>query len=221
MLPFTAEILFASFAQYNRAWWPLPLLALALALAAIALTLRPVRHGGRATGALLALAWVWVGVGYHILHFAAIDFAAPLYGAAFVLEGLLLAWTGVARCKLAFRFDGDLPGWCGLVLALAATLPLPLADALTGHGWQSLRLVGLAPGPTAAFTLGLLLLTAGRTPVHLALIPLLWTLVAGARAWILSIPQDLALPVAGVAACALILWKNRRAVPRRVASHGA
>jgi len=56
----------------------------------------------------------------------------------------------------------------------------------------------------------MLLLTAGRTPLHLALIPLLWTLIAGAAAWVLTIPQDLALSAAGVAAFALILWKNRR-----------
>jgi len=210
MLPFTAEILFSSFGQYNQALWPLPILAPALALALIVLALRPVRHGARTIAALLALAWLWVGVGYHFLHFAALDFAAPVYGALFVLQGLLLAWTGVLRDRLVFGFGADLFGWCGLALALAAAVAWPVVDGLLGHGWESLRVAGLAPGPTAIFTLGLLLLTAGRTPLHLALIPLLWTLVAGATAWVLSIPQDLALPAAGVAAFALILWKNRR-----------
>jgi hypothetical protein len=210
MLPFTAEILFSSFAQYNRALWPAPILAVVLALAIILLSLRPVRHGDRAIGALLAAAWLWIGIGYFYLHFATIDFAAPVYGFFFVLEGLLLAWTGVARGKLAFRFGSDLSGWCGLALAIAAVLAWPLADGLSGHGWQSARVVGLAPGPTAAFTLGLLLLTASRTPLHLAIIPLLWTLAAGARGWLLLIPQDLALPAAGLVALALILWKNQQ-----------
>jgi Family of unknown function (DUF6064) len=209
MLPFTAEILFSSFEQYNRALWPLPILAPVLALAILLLTLRPVRGGDRAISALMALAWIWIGVGYHFLHFATIDFAAPVYGAFFVLEGLLLTWTGVVRGRLAFRFGANLFGWCGLALALAA-IAWPVADGLFGHGWQSARVVGLAPGPTAAFTIGVLLLTAGRAPLHLAAIPLLWTLVAGATAWILSIPQDLALPAAGLTALALILWNNRR-----------
>ena len=210
MLPFTAEILFSSFEQYNRALWPLPILAPALALAIVLLTLRPVRGGDRAIAALVALAWIWIGVGYHFLHFAAIDFTAPVYAVLFVAQGLSFAWTGVARGRLAFRFAANLYGWCGLALALAAALAWPLADGLAGHGWQSVRVVGLAPGPTAAFTLGMLLLTAGRTPLHLALIPLLWTLIAGAVAWVLTIPQDLALPAAGVGAFALVLWKNRR-----------
>jgi hypothetical protein len=209
MLPFTADVLFSSFAQYNRAQWPLPILAPALALVILALALRPVGHGDRASGALLALAWLWVGLGYFILHFAAFDFAAPIYGAFFVLQALLLISTAVVRGRLAFRFTGDLFGWCGLGLALAATLAWPLADALFGPGWASARVVGLAPGPTAVFTLGMLL-CAGRVPLHLAIIPLLWTLIAGAAASILGIPQDLALPVAGIGATALIVWRNRR-----------
>jgi Family of unknown function (DUF6064) len=210
MLPFTAEILFSSFEQYNRAMWPLPVFAPALALVILALALRPVRHGDRAISALLALAWLWVGVGYFILHFAAFDFAALIYGAFFVVQGLLLIWSAVVRGRLSFRFTSDLFGWCGLALALAAALAWPLADALMGHGWRSARVVGLAPGPTAAFTLGLLLLSAGRTPLHLAVVPLLWTLIGGATASILGIPQDLALPVVGLGAFALMLWKNRR-----------
>ena len=210
MLPFTAEILFSSFEQYNRALWPLPVVAPALGIVMLALALRPARAGDRAIGMLLALAWLWVGVGYHILHFAALDFAAPAYGAFFVVQGLLLGWSALVRNGLSFRFKGDLFGWCGLALALAAALAWPLADGLWSPGWPSVRVVGLAPGPTAVFTLGMLLLGVGRTPLHLALIPLLWTLIAGATAWILSIPQDLVLPVVGIGAIVLILWKNRR-----------
>lgn len=210
MLPFTSDVLFSIVEQYNRALWPVPVLAWASGVAVLLLTFRPGRGGDRAIGALLALGWLWTGVGFHFGHFAAINFAAPLYGAFFVLQGLLLAWSGAVRGRLAFRFRPDLFGACGLALALAALLAWPLADWLAGQGWHSMRVVGLAPEPTAAFTLGLLLLTQARTPVHLAVIPLLWTLVAGATAWILAIPQDFALPVAGFSALSLMVWKNRR-----------
>src|SRR5690606_17139257 len=146
MLPFTADVLFSSFAQYHRALWPLPILAPLLALALLVLTVRPVRHGNRAISALLALAWLWVGIGYFVLHFAAFDFAAPGYGLLFVVQGLLLLWTGVVRGRLAFRFAGDLFDWCGLVLALAAALAGPLGDWLWGRDWAGARVVGLAPG---------------------------------------------------------------------------
>jgi hypothetical protein len=212
MLPFTADILFASIALYNRALWPLPPIALLLGLGMVLLTLRPVRNGNRLIGALLAAAWLWIGIGWHMLHFARLDFAAPLYGALFVLEGLLLLWIAI-RGRPPFRYRGGLVGWGGLAFAMLA-LAWPLIDRLAGLSWQSERVVGLAPAPTTVLTLALLLLVAGRTPWRLAIIPLLWTLIAGAMAWILWIPQDLALPVVGVCAAGLLLWKNRRYAAR-------
>ena len=208
MLPFTADILFSSIAQYNRALWPLPPIALLLGLGVVLLTLRPIRNGNRLIGALLAAAWLWIGIGWHMLHFSRLDFAAPIYGALFVLEGLLLAWIAF-RGRPAFRYRGGPVAWGGLALAMLA-LAWPLVDRLAGLAWQSERVVGLAPAPTTVLTLGLLLLVAGRTPWRLAIIPLLWTLIAGATAWILWIPQDLAVPAVGACATGLLVWKNRR-----------
>jgi hypothetical protein len=124
----------------------------------------------------------------------------------------MLAWA-VVRGKLAFRFRAGFFGWCGLALASAGAFAWPLADGLA-QGWASARIAGLAPGSTAMLTLGLLLLNSRRTPVHLAIVPLLWTLVAGATGWVLGIPQDLLLPVAGIAGFGLILWKNRQATAK-------
>jgi hypothetical protein len=208
MLPFTADILFSSFAQYNRALWPLPSLTLLLCLGAIVLTLRPVRWSGPTIGVLLAAAWLWTGIGYHVLHFARLNFAAPIYGAVFVVQGMLLVWA-VLRGRLAFRFHAGLSAWIGIALAIVA-VAWPLVDWLSGESWQAGRVAGLAPAPTVVLTFGLLLLAEGRAPLYLAIIPLLWSLVAGATAWILAIPQDLALPVMGVGAFGLLVWKNQR-----------
>lgn len=209
MLPFTADVLFASFEQYNRAFWPLPAVLAALGLAAVLLALRPGRATARVIVAVLAAAWLWTGVHFHLVYFAAVDFAAPAYGALLIGEGLLLAWAAVRRPPDTVRFARDVPGWAGLGLALLGLAVLPLADGLAA-GWTSVRLVGVAPGPTALLTLGLLLLVAGRAPLHLAVIPLLWTLIGGTIAWILWIPQDLVLAPAAFIAFGLLVWKNRR-----------
>lgn len=208
MLPFTADVLFAGFARDNQGLWPLPLVALVLALGVILLTLRPVRLGNRAIAVLLPAAWLWTGYGYFYLSRAQIDFLGPIYALLFLLEGVLVVWRGVVRDRLAFRFRPGVAGVAGLALALLATIALPLADAIS-QGWMSARLVGLAPAPTALFTLGLLLLNDGRPPLSLSVIPLLWTLIAGATGWILAIPQDLVLPVLGLVAFGLGIQSAR------------
>lgn len=216
MLPFTAEVFFSNFEQYNRAIWPAQVVAYVLGLAAVALAFKPVPGGGRLVAGALAAAWAWMGVVYHFGYFATINFAAPAFGAFFVVQALLFLWTGAIRGKLAFRFRGSLHGWAGLSFVVFAMLVYPLAGWLVaGHGWPSAPMFGVAPCPTTIFTMGMLLLMAQRTPLHLAIIPLLWSLVGGSAAWLLDVPQDLALPLAGVGGLALILHRNRHPAPGR------
>lgn len=209
MLPFSSDAFFALFAQYNRAIWPAPIVAYGLGLAAVALAFRPVSGGSRLVAAILGLAWAWNGVAYHLMHFAQINFAAPIFGAFFVVQGLLFAWTGALKGKIAFRFRPDLFGWAGLGLAVFALAVYPLLGWLAGHGWPRAAMFGVAPSPTTIFTLGLLLLTEGRTPLHLVAIPVLWSLAGGAAVWLLAVPEDLALPLAGLGGLGLVLGKNR------------
>jgi len=210
MLPFTAEAFFSHFESYNRAVWPAQIVAYLLGAAALVLAFRPVAGSSRAIAAILAAAWLWMGIVYHWMHFATINVAAPAFAVFFVVEGLLFAWSA-ARGRIAFRFRPDLFGWTGLGLALFAMVLYPLLGWLAGHGWPRAPMLGVAPCPTTIFTIGLLLMVERRTPLHLAAIPVLWSLVGGTASWLLDVPEDIALPIAGIGGLALVLWKNRRA----------
>src|SRR6185295_2546124 len=120
MLPFGQDAFFALFEQYNRGIWPAHIVAYVLGVAALALTLRPVPWADRAVAAILALAWAWNGIVYHVMFFATINFWADIFGAVFVIEALLLLWTGVVRGRLAFRFRGDAASWIGTGAAVFA-----------------------------------------------------------------------------------------------------
>jgi hypothetical protein len=210
MLPFSQDAFFALFEQYNRAIWPAQIVAYVLALGALALAARPVPQSGRAIAAILALAWAWNGVVYHVLFFATINFWADIFGGFFVLQALLLVLTGVVRDKLAFRVGGDAFSWTGVALTVFALAIYPLIGWLLGHAWPRAPVFGVTPCPMTIFTMGMLLLIAGRTPLHLVAIPVLWSLIGGTAAWFLGVTEDLALPVAGLGGLALIFIKNRR-----------
>lgn len=211
MLPYDAEVLYAFFAQYARAIWPAGPLAALLAAVVLLLALRPLAGAasGRIVTGLLALAWGWVGWGFFLERFAQLNFAAPLYGGLFLLQALLLLlWAAMPSRRPGFRFEGGGLSRSGLVLALVALAVLPLAGPLAGEGWAAAPLVGLMPGPTALFTLGLLLLAEGRGPLHLAILPLLWAAVAGFEGWVLGLPHDLA--VAGLGLAGFLLLARKR-----------
>lgn len=209
MIPFDSVAFFSNLAEYNEAIWPAQIVAFALGLVALLLVFVRASWSSVVVAALLAASWIWMGAIYHLQHFATINFLAPVFGLVFILQGLLLLWTGVIRRRVVFGFESDLPGWIGLAFVTFAMAGYPSLAALLGHGWPQLPAFGVAPCPTTIFTMGLLLLTHGRSPVHLAIIPLLWSLVAGSAAWLLNMPLDATLPALGLSAFALILWKNR------------
>lgn len=208
LVPFTREVFLGLFEQYNAAVWPAQPVAYALGLLVLLSALKPYKGSGRLIAAVLAAAWIWNGVAYHMLHFATLVWAAWAFGFLFVVQGLMFLGTGVLRGRLAFRFEGGVTGWIGIGMALFAMAAYPLIGVLAGQGLPRIPAFGLAPGPTAIFTLGVLLMAAPRVPLHLLVIPLLWSIVGGAVAWQLDIPQDLALPAAAVATFVLGLRKN-------------
>lgn len=209
LLSFSPEAFVALFETYNRAVWPAPVVAYALGLAALFLAWRPVPGGSRWIAAILALMWAWNGIAYHLIHFTEINFVAPVFAAAFVLQAVLFGWAA-AKGGLAFRFRPDPAGWTGMGLALFAMAGYPLLATFAGHGWPKTAMFGIAPCPTTVFTLGLLLLAEGRASWSLLAIPLLWTLVGGSAAWLLGMPEDISLLVAGAAALGFSIVKARR-----------
>lgn len=210
MLPYGIEVLFALHARHLREQWPFAVLLVLATLAVLALAGGRGPRGGRAAGALLAAGWLWVGAVFHLRYFATINFAAPVYGGLFILQGALLLWQGPVRGRLALAFRPDATGWLGMALVAYAVAGYPLVDQLTGDPGGGLRLAGLAPGPTAVFTLGVLLQCPRPVPLLPMAIPLLWTAVAAYGGWVLALPADLVLPALGAAALAGAVARNRR-----------
>ncbi|AGA34612.1 hypothetical protein TVNIR_2975 [Thioalkalivibrio nitratireducens DSM 14787] len=216
MLPYSAEVLHALWGQYNHALWPLQIPLLVFTIAAIALARR---RGGerasRAIGWVLVLGWSWTAIGYHWLYFTQIHFAAPTYAVLFAVQALLLGWSLALRGGCRFRLRADLSGIGALALVAWAIIGYPTADLLAAASWPEFRLVVAAPGPTALFTLGLLLLVEPRIPFHLVVIPLLWLAVDALSGWALGIPWDSLPMAAGLLAVALMVLKNRATLAAR------
>ena len=91
MLPFTREEFIGLFAQYNLAVWPVQILAYVLGIAMVASLWRPSRTADRLIAGGLAAMWLWTGIAYQWMHFAAINPAALGFGAMFVLQGVLFS----------------------------------------------------------------------------------------------------------------------------------
>ncbi|NIA71931.1 hypothetical protein HBA54_25355 [Pelagibius litoralis] len=209
MLSFDAEVLSALFARMNAALWPAQLAFGAAALAALVFAALRQAFAARAIGVILVTAWLCCGLIFHLTYFAGLSFTAPVYGGLFLAQAALLAWSLLVRGKPVFALNRGLPAWVGLLVVGYALVAVPVIALSGAGGLAAARTFGLAPGPTAVFTLGLLLLIQRHCPLHLLVLPVLWCLIAGATAWSLWIPEDLALPFIALAVLAVALWHNR------------
>jgi hypothetical protein len=207
-IPFTVEQFLEVFVRFNEAIWPAQLGAYALGIAVLAVALR---GGGLSTWAvpwLLAGAWGFVGVAYHVLFFAEVNPAARGFGAAFLVQAALLAWAG-ARRRTAFRWSPTPRGAAGLALVVYAMALYPLLGAASGHAYPAAPVFGVTPCPTGIFTFGVLLLAVGPVPWWLLVVPTLWALVGTSAALQLGVREDLGLPVAAALAAGFLLLRPR------------
>lgn len=201
-LPFTVEQFLGVFASYNEAVWPAQILLYAIAILIIALIF--LKKAERAVPFLLAALWLWTGIAYHIFFFSGINGAAYAFGALFILEGLLLAFSG-----LRFSMEKDLRGYLGLFLIAFALFLYPLLNLLFGHSYPAMPTFGL-PCPLVIFTFGVLLL-AERVRWWLLLIPFLWSLIGISAAISLGVWEDMMLVIAGIVSSVLILKSREKA----------
>lgn len=208
-LPFSRSEFFGVFAAYNTAIWPLQVVAALLGLTSIALLCRRTAWSGTAIAGVLSAFWLVTGIGYHWLHFSAINNAARAFGILFALQALVFLIEGVIRGRMSFDWSNGIRGWLAAALIAYGFAVYPLVGLLLAHPWPGTPLFGVAPCPTTIHTLAFLMLLRHPHPWSVAAIPLFWSIVGGSAAFLLDVPQDLGLLAAA------LLWLVAAILPRK------
>lgn len=208
-MPFTTEQFFEVFARYNAALFPWQFVAILAGVLVVVLLWQGTRAATAAVLLVLAAMWLVNGVGYHWMHFAAINPVARLFAGVFVAEALLLAWMALASSGLRLTPRGDLVSLLGLGCIGFAILVYPVLGWLAGHRYPAVPMFGVAPCPTTIFTIGVLLQGTWREVRWLLIIPGLWAAVGGTASVLLAVPQDLGL-VAALVLLILVAWGRWR-----------
>ncbi|WP_296908106.1 DUF6064 family protein [Polaromonas sp.] len=202
-IPFTVEQFYGVFSACNMAIWPAQIFLPGLALIAIALLAAQRRFSGVGISGILAFLWAWQALAYHLAFFTAINPLAYVFAAVFFAGAIVFFWQGVVRRKLDFKV---LPGgrkWVGLSLIVFSLAVYPAWSYFAGHRYPAFPTFGL-PCPTTLFTIGLLAFLVrpySRSPF---VVPVLWCLVGSQAAFLLSVPADSGLAVAGVVGLVLL-----------------
>jgi hypothetical protein len=194
MLPFSHEQFFEVFAAYNRALWLGAVVLWMLSLLAFFRMLSGA-NDQRAVTALLAAHWAWAAIAYHWVYFAAVNPAAVVFGAVFLVQAVLLGMSAWRR-SVGYTWGRTPRHVIGALLAAYGLAYPALAELLVGD-YPSIPTFGV-PCPTTLLTIGFLLMA---TPLRMALmiVPLAWTVVGGSAAVLFGVIPDWALILAGLA----------------------
>lgn len=149
------------------------------------------RSGGARREAGIAPLWAWTGVAYHLVHFTAINPAANVFGALFLLQAALFLWWGVGRGRLEYHRPTGLRAAASGAILLHALVVYPLLGGLAGHAYMASPTFG-APCPAVIYTFGVLLL-ADTVPLWLLVVPALWALIGSTAVLAFGVYQDLGL----------------------------
>ena len=171
MIPFTPEQFLGVFERYNFAVWPVQLFLNAIAILAICLAFPRKSDFSRGISLILSMFWIWSGLVYHFWFFSAINRAALIFAAFFMMQGILFFVAGVWKSNLRFRFRPDLYGMIGSAFFIYALVIYPVLAYWFDHRYPAAPTFGL-PCPTTIFTLGMLLWTDRSVRLYLLAIPL-------------------------------------------------
>ena len=202
-LPFTIEQFYGVFREYNTSVWPAQILLVALAVVAVALVVVPRRWSGAGISSILAFLWAWLGLAFHLAFFTGINPGAYVFAGVSLAGAVIFLWQGVLRRKLEFRVVRSFRTVVGLILIVFALIMYPVWSHYAGHLYPAIPSFGL-PCPTTIFTVGMLAFLVAPYPRSPFVVPVLWCLVGVQAAFLLGVPQDLGLGVAGIVGIVLL-----------------
>jgi len=206
-IPFTIEQFFQVFREYNLYVWPFQIALNLFAVLCIVLVFKRSVNAGKIILIALSFLWVWMGIVYHLIFFKHVNKTAYLFGALFIIQGVLF-FLMAARKKIMFQFQRGAFGITAMSIIFFSLILYPAIGYLQHHIFPSAPTFGL-PCPTTIFTFGLLLLAVKQLPAYIMIIPLIWSLIGSTAAFKLGIYEDLGLLISACLATGMFIAHHR------------
>ena len=205
--PFTTEQFFQVFESYNTSVFPLQLLIFLLGLMAVYLLHSNVKSKNILIGSFLGVLWLWMGGVYHIAFFSKINPASIVFGAVFIIQGLLILLYTFKNNQFQFSYSRNAKNYFGYFFVLFGLFFYPIIGFFMEASVERTISLGL-PCPTTILTFGFFMLAGNRFPKWLLLIPSLWALIGLSAAINFGVYQDYLMIVAAIIADIYLLSKK-------------
>lgn len=205
LVMFTPEVYLRLFVRFNDALWPLQLVAIVAGLGIPTLLMRPNLLARKVGVAVVALAWIFTGLGFMEEYYAPINWPVTYFAYAFVAQAMVVAAVAGAWQPPRRMAPERSRGRTLLVLWALVLVALPWLTVLSAGDSRALALYGLTPDLTAVGSLLLAPLLARAWRWLVVILPLAWCLFSLATLYTLGLVLPMLVPLAGVALALVVL----------------
>lgn len=196
--PFSSEQFFGVFEKYNESVFPVQILFIIAGLFVIFLLHKKPKMKDKFTALFLACMWLWAGAVYHIGFFTGITPAAYVFGAMFLIQGLIILIL-TFKNRIVFNLHNNIRSYAGYFFMIFGLILYPATGWLSGEGPVTTISSGL-PCPTTIMTFGLIMIAEGKSVKFLLIIPVIWTLIGVNAALNFGVYQDFMMVFAAIIA---------------------
>jgi len=207
-LPFTPEQFFNVIENYNLSIFPFQLIITLLGIACLFLLHSKWSSKDKIIGIYLGALWIWIGTAYHFAFFASINKAAFLFGAIFILQGLLILYYSLIKNRLVFTSTFQVKDYLAYFLIFYGLIIYPIISYFVEGSLNMTIMMGL-PCPSTIFTFGLFMLSTNKFPKILLIIPTLWAFVGLSAAINIGVYQDIMILVAALVANIFLISRKK------------
>jgi len=193
MTPYSRPIYFDMIGLYNKAVWPMHVLAMILMFWLLLISIRPGQHRVSSAFWILGAAWLWTGWIFHMQYYSSINWAGVAFGYLFLIQGGLLLALACIPVTPVWNVSKKWPVLAGRLLLILAIVAYPLTGLLEQRTLIQLDMFAMTPTPTLMATLAFLLLLEGRIKYALVVIPLLWAFISASFAWTIQLLEVYAI----------------------------
>lgn len=207
--PFSFDQFHQVIADYNTIVFPVQVLWLLMGIGALLFIHTSSKGTNRYISFFLGILWLWNGLAYHFMHFAAINNAAWIFGAVFILQGLFFLFESFIKRRISYRFTRNPRNYTGYFLIIFGLILYPLIGMGLGIGFGNTISLGL-PCPSTILTFGFLMIAGRSLPRYLLIIPTLWAIIGTSAAFYFGVYHDIMLIIAALIADIWLLSMKKR-----------
>ena len=207
------ELFYKRMLEYNTDVFPLMIFSYIFAIFILVMIGTKIQMKNRISGFFLSFLFVFIGLVTFIFYFGSVSSQYYVWGSLWVLQGIGFFLHSGIKNSMLIEYRKDCKTVVATALIFSALMIYPVIGFLTGHGYPTGPIFGIAPCPVAIFTFALLILNRLAFSIALLIIPFLWSLTGIYAIFFLHVPQDAIEVIAGILGLFFILNENKKNKP--------